>query len=366
MELINATRMTAGYNMGLEPSGRELLVVVIKGTFRIPQEGEPVDRFAVHEQQLPLVMADTFTGEPGLSAPVYEADFATRKPRCDILLSGSAYAPNGRPATRVEAGIRVGRWSKRLAVIGPRQWDCRLATVRATPPEPFVTLPISYDVAFGGTDLLHEDPAQHAVYLANPVGRGFHKHLKADWVDGTPLPLTEELGRSITDTNSDYRPLSFGPVGRSWEPRFRFAGTYDDEWLENHFPFLPTDFDIRYFQAAPADQQVPLGFFDDGAEVVLTHLTRDGLARFNIPQLAAPVTVFPKHGPREDYNATLDTLLIEPDEQRFSLTWRIARPLKHNVFEIARVQVGRDGREFWHHSEEAVFPALAPPSALKA
>ena len=29
MELINATRMVAGYNMGLEPSGRELLVVVI-------------------------------------------------------------------------------------------------------------------------------------------------------------------------------------------------------------------------------------------------------------------------------------------------------------------------------------------------
>ncbi len=34
MELINATRMQAGYTMGMEPSGRELLVVVIKGTFR--------------------------------------------------------------------------------------------------------------------------------------------------------------------------------------------------------------------------------------------------------------------------------------------------------------------------------------------
>ena len=37
MELINATRMVAGYNMGLEPSGRELLVVVIKGTFVLPE-----------------------------------------------------------------------------------------------------------------------------------------------------------------------------------------------------------------------------------------------------------------------------------------------------------------------------------------
>ena len=46
-------------------------------------------------------MADTFTGEPGFSAPVYEVDFAPRKPRCDVLLVGSAYAPEGRPATRV-------------------------------------------------------------------------------------------------------------------------------------------------------------------------------------------------------------------------------------------------------------------------
>jgi hypothetical protein len=42
MELINATRMVAGYNMGLEPSGRELLLVVIKGTFVLPKPGEQV------------------------------------------------------------------------------------------------------------------------------------------------------------------------------------------------------------------------------------------------------------------------------------------------------------------------------------
>ena len=73
MELINATRMVAGYNMGLEPSGRELLVVVIKGTFVLPKPGEQV---RLHNEQLPLIMADTFTGEPGFSAPVHEIDFA--------------------------------------------------------------------------------------------------------------------------------------------------------------------------------------------------------------------------------------------------------------------------------------------------
>jgi hypothetical protein len=357
MELINATRMTAGYNMGLEPSGRELLVVVIKGTFRFPQPGEPVSHFALHEKQLPLVMADTFTGEPGLSAPVYEVDFAPRKQHCDILLLGDAHAPQGRPATRVDVGLRVGNWQKSFTAVGPRHWDCGRATLRASSPEPFVTQPLSYDVAFGGTDLFHDDPSQHAAFMANPAGIGFHKHLRKEWVDGKPLPLTEEAGQSVTDTNGAYRPMSFGPVGRGWEPRSKFAGTYDDAWLEKHFPFLPADFDERYFQAAPLDQQVPLSTFGAGPiEVVLSNLTQEGTTRFTIPNLVAPVHVFPKRGEREDFTATLDTIVIEPDLQRFSLTWRVARPLKKSMHEIAQVLVGKKGRDWWQVRDDHSFP----------
>lgn len=357
MELINATRMTAGYNMGLEPSGRELLVVVIKGTFRFPAAGEPAGHFALHDEQLPLVMSDTFTGEPGLSAPVYEVDFAPRKPRCDILLLGRAHAPDGRPATRVDVGLTVGAWHKRFTAVGPRRWDCGLATLRASSPEPFVSQPLSYDVAFGGADLAHDDPSQHAAFMANPVGRGFHKHLRREWVDGKPLPLTEEAGQSITDPTGRYRPMSFGPVGRSWQPRAGFAGTYDDAWLENHFPFLPPDFDERYFQAAPLDQQVPLDAFAGGpTEVLLSNLTPEGLTRLTIPSLVAPVHVFSKRGAREDYQATLDTIVIEPEQQRFTLSWRMARPLKKSLHEIAQVLVGKKGREWWQRRVAVSFP----------
>lgn len=347
MELINATRMPAAYNIGLEPSGRELLVVVIKGTFCIPREGEPAGRFALHEQQVPLIMADTFAGEPGLSAPINEADFAAYKPACDILLNGSVYAPHGRATARVEVAIQIAGWSKRFAAVGARHWDCSFGAMRATPPQPFVKQPVSYNVAFGGADLSHDDPAQHAVCVRNPAGTGFHKNLEAELIDNSALPLTEELGRGVTDTVGDYLPMAFGPVGRSWEPRVRFAGTYDETWLEHHFPFLPPDFDRRYYQSAPVDQQLPPGFFDGGAQVVLTNLTPDTVTRFDVPGLRAPVAVFPRSGPRENYLATLDTLLIEPDDDRFCLTWRLSRPLRRNIFEIARVQVGKKGRELW-------------------
>ncbi len=40
MDLLNATKMVAGYTLGVEPSGREHLVVVVKGTFALPGNGE--------------------------------------------------------------------------------------------------------------------------------------------------------------------------------------------------------------------------------------------------------------------------------------------------------------------------------------
>jgi hypothetical protein len=352
MELINATRMVAGYNMGIEPSGRELLVVVIKGTFHLPRTAD--EPLRLHEEQVPLIMADTFTGEPGYSAPHYEVDFAPRKKRCDVLLLGSAHAPEGRPATCVPVGLRVNGVTKTFNVVGNRRWQAGASGVSASNPEPFTVMPISYDCSFGGVDNKHEDPAKHAAFMRNPVGRGFHKHLKSEWVDGAPLPNTEELNRPITATDDDYLPMSFGPIGRGWDPRYRYAGTYDDKWLEEHFPFLPPDFDEQYYQAAPLDQQFngPLG----GQEIALVNLTPDGNRSFTLPAFEAPVHLFPKKGAREDLIATLDTLVLEPDQERLTMTWRVCRPLKKNMFEIAQILVGKQGKEWWQQREEIAFP----------
>lgn len=352
MELINATRMIAGYTMGIEPSGREFLIVVVKATFRLPRTAD--EPLSLAEEQLPLIMADTFTGAPGLSAPVYEADFALRKKRCDVLLVGSAYAPGGRPETRVQVGLRVGSMTKTLSVVGDRHWRTGVSGVSASEPKPFVVMPVSYDRAFGGVDVKHPEATKHAAFTRNPAGRGFHKHLRPEWVDGAPLPNTEEPGRSIVGADGNYQPMSFGPIGRNWEPRFRYAGTYDQDWLDNVFPFLPADFDERYYQAAPLDQQVdgPVG----GQQVALVNLTPDGRRSFVMPTFEAPVYVFPKKGGREDLKATLDTIVLEPDVERLTITWRVARPLRRNMFEVAQVLVGNKGAEWWQARETATFP----------
>jgi hypothetical protein len=357
MELINSTHMVAGYAMGMEPSGRELLIVVVKGTFRLPKTGEDV---RLHDEQLPLIMADTFTGEPGFSAPCDEVDFAPRKHRCDVLLLGSAHAPQGRPTTRVAVGLRIGNWKKTFAVVGTRYWDSGVTGVRASPAEPFVTQPFSYDVAFGGVDTHHENPAKHVAYTRNPIGKGFHKHLKKEWVDGTPLPHTEELSHPVDMPNGDYVPMGFGPIGRGWATRLQYAGTYDQNWIDNTFPFLPADFSEAYYQAAPLDQQI--AYPNGGEEVVLVNLTPEGHSSFRLPFTEVPVVFFRKQkGDRHETFAGLDTIVIQPDRDLFTLTWRASLPLKKNMFEIPQVLAGKMSRGWWRAREQGKtwYPSLS-------
>ena len=356
MDLLNATRMKAAYAMGMKPDGRELLVVVVKGTFTIPSGFEGPPKLA--DVQEDFVMADRFSGDPGHSAPVCESDFAPIKPRCDVLLNGSAHAPGGKPVSRVQVGLRVGSLTKTFEVVGDRVWRRDLLSVAPTSPVPFVEMPISYDRAFGGTDTSHEDPRRHDAWMENPVGCGFHVNHAKEAIDGEPLPNTEEVGVAVTDPKGKYRPMSFGPIGRGWRPRARYAGTYDQAWIDDVFPFLPADFDERYFQSAPEDQQ--LDMLHGGEEVVLINLTPRGRTSFKLPTVRVPITFYLRDHTEREMQAVNDTLLIEPDAGRIIMLWRTALPLQRNMFEVAQVVVGTMPRA-WHRaraSGKTWYPSL--------
>ena len=139
--------------------------------------------------------------------------------------------------------------------------------------------------------------------------------------------------------------MAFGPIGRAWPQRARHAGTYDEHWRDDVFPFLPADFDDRYFQAAPVDQQIPIP--DGPLEVLLAGFTVDGPRRFTLPHFEAPVYVRPKAGNVEFHRGLLDTIVFEPDHERLTLTWRVTRPLRRSIFDVAQVQVGHRDRTFW-------------------
>jgi hypothetical protein len=344
MNFVNETKVKAGWTLGFQPDGRELLIVAIKATFFIPQNGEEA---SLAEEQIPLTEADEFTGEPGFSATLHETDYAQKKPYCDVLLNGSAYAPQGNPTDHVQVSMRAGKMHKAFNVLGDRVWDRFMFTTSPTLPLKFLRKKISYDVAYGGVDSDKKDPGKQKTYLKNPVGVGYYPISKGKELAGKPLPNTEETGHPVKSPTGSYQPMSFGPVGRNFVIRYPFAGTYDQKWLDTRAPFWPDDFDYRYFQAAPPEQQIP--YPEGGEEVVLQNLTPQGLTRFRLPRMHIPVLFISHQGKDQQVDAVIDTVLIEPDHNRFMLTWRALLPLKKNCFEIKQIVAG-EMPDAWHRA----------------
>ena len=70
--------------------------------------------------------------------------------------------------------LRVGSWRKSFAVVGNRTWVRQTLWVVASPPEPFTTMPVSYDNAFGGIDTGKDETETDHYFLENHAGAGYH------------------------------------------------------------------------------------------------------------------------------------------------------------------------------------------------
>ena len=300
--------------------GQEVLVLVVSVTFDASHgELTPADK------QSPIQVADRHFGKPELTSVRREAEVAVEKPFVDVIVNGSAHAPNDRPKERVVVELQVADIHKRLSVTGDR-YRGPLGIV--TPPEHFVTMPIVYERAYGGTSA--EGDKSYACFRSNPVGVGF-RNLRSRLPDvATDLPNIENLGRDQETV------AGFGAVSRGWSPRLEYAGTYDREWKENQWPLLPHDFDVRHYQAAPADQQSVQ--IVGGEPVRLVNLTPEGVWDFFLPQVHLPAKlIFDNHA--EEALPRLDTIVIEPDERRVYVSLRLKIPVQRNLH-LREVSVG--------------------------
>ncbi|WP_299767780.1 DUF2169 domain-containing protein [uncultured Tateyamaria sp.] len=336
MQVYNQTRFVHEKTMGLDKAGREYLSFVFKGTWDFPEKaGEPAQ---LAEIQTPLIMADEYSGEPAYSAPVRETDFAFRKPHPEVIVHGAAYAPQGKQADRVRVGVRVDDWSKQFDVVGYREWQVIGPVVRATKALPFRRVPIGYDHAFGGQDRFDPEDETPKAYRDNPVGCGFASPTYQDQLTGVALPLTEAIGEEVTSPYGSYKPMALGPIGRNWPDRAKYAGTYDQNYVDNIFPFLPPDFDDRYFQSAPLDQW--LRGLREGAPVLLVGLTPAGREQFALPKTKTPVTLFRNGKICLEQDITADTLLIDTEARQFSLVWRLEARIQKAFIEFNELWLG--------------------------
>jgi len=263
------------------------------------------------------IKPDTLSGdlhadEDPARALLYPSDFAPLKTRTDIVLSGLAYAPGGQSVTVLSVTLAVGTWRKTLAVIGDRELSGGLN--RVSEPRPFITMPLSYEGAFGGAGV-----------AANPIGRGATMEALDDGRRVRRLPNVETLESVRGDVLANRPPAGFGPIPWTWPQRSKKAGSYGGDWLEKHWPAFPPDLDPAFFNAAPDDQQVP-GYLRGDEPLRLENLhPAHPVLETRLPGIRVRCFYAPIRGsypePRE-VPVKLDTLAIDTERSVVNLVWR--------------------------------------------
>lgn len=313
LQLRNQTPFVPAMFLFPDEQGVDTLYVALKATFELRGNA-----LAVAEKQQPLVLADEYMGEPGKSGLKRAGEASLLKPGTDVLVAGEVHAPKGRRVDSCLTSVRVGPVRQVLQVFGNRKWKGGLISPGISSPEPFTRMPLVWERAFGGTHEVGE--GRILAEPRNPVGQGFRGKRSGSEMVGRALPNLEDPQQLIGSISDGPAPVGLGPVAPAWEPRKRFAGTYDEAWRTQRAPYLPQDFRPEFFCVAPPALRVREGL-KAGELVELLNLSPQGGHRFTLPRCELGVTVRIAGKP-EPVSMRLETVLLEPGEGRVCLTWR--------------------------------------------
>jgi hypothetical protein len=355
----------------LHGSSRRALACVAKRTYTIDARG----RLALADEQAPL------TVEPEVELDAYgghkylcdDTDLGPPKDATDVVFTGAAYA-EGR-AAEVFAALVVGSFARRLRVCGERRAEVRPdGSVRFSAPEPFERVEMSYERAYGGYDehahwkieppkpdeiVRFGRPVGLFAYPRNSAGAGYFIDVDRPRADGALLPQIEDPGDLLLPERffvANPRawidaplPGALGWLHHAWYPRmFRFAGPIlahdppahpireialgEGDDLAAVQPLDPGTIHPRALQgSAPGLARVRLR----GDEpVILQHLhPQIADLRFALPGEAPLFTLRPPDVKSFQPKPVLQTVRIEPDAGRVSLTWCGVVPLAARVDE---------------------------------
>lgn len=330
MSLANASPFAALAVPYVAADGREVVVAVVKATFRRSKDG----RLRLADEQIPVRTADLVHHPDAVESSIrYPSDVGTEKRGTDVVIVGEAVARA--PARAVDVAIQVRDHRALLRVHGERVYYRAMGRIGVSPAAAFERKRIVYEAAYGGSsaDL-------GVVERRNPVGRGVARS-QADLVD-TPAPTVEHPAQPITAAGDTPEPAGLGAISSSWLPRSAFAGTFDEVWRATRMPLMPLDFDCRYFNLAHPSLQFE-EHLGDGDAIAVLGMTVEGLWQVELP--AVPVSV---RGKRDDgrtleLRPPIDLVLLEPGDDRVEITLRGVLPRGRGQSLLREIQVDHHG-----------------------
>lgn len=285
--------------------------LIVKGTFKL-RVGAKAEAIPANDQT-PMLGDMSFMDDLGRSLKT-ATDLVAYKTRGEVMMHASCHAGLGRTKTECDVTMAVGPIEKTLRVTGDRAWASKDSRVGMTTPRPFDKMPIRWERAFGALS-----------NLENPLGRG------VDLVPGPTgeiawVPNVEYPNQRVVTPTDRPTPAGFGPVSPAWNPRSARQGTRDQRWAAFRAPLPPEDFDMRFHNAAPDDQQLEAGVFFRGDEAIrLKHLNADVEEyRSALPGKRLRVFISMRGAtPRfVEVFMNLDTVFIDADKEELIVVWR--------------------------------------------
>jgi hypothetical protein len=331
LQLKNKTPFEAGIAVFPDENCIDTLYITIKTTFEIGMT------LKVADEQVPIVYADEYWGEPGQSSLKYASEVHLTKPSTDIIMMGEACAPEKRPVSSLDVTLAVGDRKKIVRVFGDRKWIPTKKRLKIYPPAPFETMPLIYERAFGGEHIIDEEKGEILFESRNPVGVGFRGKRSGKELAGAMLPNLEDPAQMITNPGDQPTPACFSYVSPSWDPRKSYAGTYDEAWQQKRSPYLPDDFDNHFFNAAHPDL-VARKYLTGGEPVTITNMSPDGPLSFKLP-ICEMQTDTIVAGKTQIPPLNLETVLIEPNDSRLTMIWRAAIQCDKKALKVEQVDI---------------------------
>ncbi len=325
LQLQNNTPFAANLSLFPNEEAIDTLYVLVKGTFNIGQQ------WTLADEQLPPQEGDEYWGEPGESSIKYGSDYHTGKPGSDIVMLGDAFAPDGKEVQQLDVSLTLGQVHKTVRVFGDRHWQ----NGRISAPQPFSSMAMVYEKAYGGACVV--DGETVTVEERNPIGCGYAGQHTTEEMNGRALPNLEDPNDLIRDLKQQPLPACFGVIAPHWRPRSAYAGTYDDAWKTGRMPYLPEDFDRRFFNMAHPELVYP-GFLQGGEPVAITNMHIGGPLHFQVPRVKLSANVLIA-GNSVQLPFNLETVIIEPNKLKLGMVWRAAIQCNKQALKISDIKV---------------------------
>ena len=317
MELENRTPFHAALFRGCIDDDRIFGSLVARLTYDLRD-----DRLSLAEEQPWPVSPGPWKGPYG---PM-EGDELFYRGGVDLFVFGSARAADGKPASSVDVSIQVGAdFTSSLRVFGDRHWERRGRRLVVTPPQPFGSIPLTIENAYGGRDVWDELPIP---FPGNPSGKGYA--ISEETAAGKPLPNIEDPEHLIQSWEDQPEPVGMCPCPEGCGPRVVGRVVFDEETGAMR-ELKPTLFNHAF-------PRMIAPFLEAGQVVRVTGVRVGRPIEFALPEPAVAARV--RIGAHSDEGPPpLDQIGIDVEREQVFLTYRypfryVMSPLERRSCEL--------------------------------